>query len=88
MSMLYLEDSTLIDFKMSLILILVLVLVLVLVLIMILTLTLIPILSLGYITEIATIRTMKSHQMECLLFLMRKYFLSLWMDIHCTVLIM
>jgi hypothetical protein len=86
MSMLYLEDSTLIDFKMSLILILVLVLVLVL--IMILTLTLIPILSLRYITEIATIRTMKSHQMECLLFLMRKYFLSLWMDIHCTVLIM
>jgi hypothetical protein len=86
MSMLYLEDSTLIDFKMSLILILVLVLVLVL--IMILTLTLIPILSLRYITEIATIRTMKSHQMECLLFLMRKYFLSLWMDIHCTILIM
>lgn len=84
MSMLYLEDSTLIDFKMSLILILVLVLVL----IMILTLTLIPILSLRYITEIATIRTMKSHQMECLLFLMRKYFLSLWMDIHCTILIM
>jgi len=84
MSMLYLGDSTLIDFKMSLILILVLVLVL----IMILTLTLIPILSLRYITEIATIRTMKSHQMECLLFLMRKYFLSLWMDIHCTVLIM
>ena len=86
MSMLYLEDSTLIDFKMSLILILVLVLVLVL--IMILTLTLIPILSLRYITEIATIRTIKSHQMECLLFLMRKYFLSLWMDIHCTILIM
>jgi hypothetical protein len=86
MSMLYLGDSTLIDFKMSLILILVLVLVLVL--IMILTLTLIPILSLRYITEIATIRTMKSHQMECLLFPMRKYFLSLWMDIHCTVLIM
>ena len=81
-----LGDSTLIDFKMSLILILVLVLVLVL--IMILTLTLIPILSLRYITEIATIRTMKSHQMECLLFLMRKYFLSLWMDIHCTILIM